>query len=218
MEPMTSRKDRKYSPWLFALGGLAIATTVIVICSWYLGLLTDNFRVVTRRKLYRSGQMSQRELRRTVSTYGIRTIINLQGASSEPWYSGELKTADALGVKHLDIGLCPSRLPPPDKAADLVRAFTQGEYPMLIHCYAGSDRTGLACAIYEMIVTHDPLNEALKEQLTWRCGHFAIGKVRAMDDFFELYRQTAGSKNLARWIVEDYPSHYIERRPAKAGE
>ena len=82
----------------------------------------------------------------------------------------------------------------------------------------GRDRSGLASAIYRIVVEQAPCKAAMKEQLTWRYGHWGLGDNAAMDDFFKLYLHTGGGKGLARWIVEDYPSHYIERSPEKAGE
>jgi protein tyrosine phosphatase (PTP) superfamily phosphohydrolase (DUF442 family) len=158
--------------------------------------------------------MTEQDIRATVSAYGIKTIINLCREKREPWYSGEVKVAKELGLRHVDIGMNASQLPPPEKLAALLRVFAEGPYPILIHCWAGADRTGLACAIYRVVVEHDGFATAVSNNLTWRYGHFASGNARAMDDFFELYRQTGGGKDLAQWIVKDYPRLYEMRMGA----
>jgi protein tyrosine phosphatase (PTP) superfamily phosphohydrolase (DUF442 family) len=211
---MTPQRSRRYFRWRSALVGLAAVVMISLAGAWYFGMFNDNFRVVVPGQLYRSGQMTQVELRETIAAHGIRTILNLRGASVEPWYSEEVKAAKELGVRHVDIALSATCLPPPDKAADLVRAFREGPYPMLLHCRAGADRTGLACAVYEMAVARRSLDQALRGQLTWRYKHFAIGKWRAMDDFFELYRRTSGGKDLAQWILDDYPAIYARQNGA----
>ena len=208
---MSLQRDRKHPRWRFVLAGGAVVAAIISISLWYLGVLNDNFRVVDRGKFYRSGQMSPRELRETVSAYGIRTIVNLRGMSVDPWHSQEVKAVSELGVRYVEIALSATSLPPPERAADLVRAFREGPYPMLIHCKGGADRTGLACAIYEMVVAHHSLDEALRAQLTWQCRHLPIGKWRAMDDFFDLYREMGRGKDLAQWIFDDYPAVYAKQ-------
>jgi len=54
----------------------------------------------------------------------------------------------------------------------------------LIHCQSGADRTGLAAAIWKVIVDNDPKSDAEK-QLSIFFGHLPIGKTAAMDRFFQ---------------------------------
>lgn len=191
--------------------GLLAATSITFAFLWYIGVINDNFRVVTPEKCYRSGQMSYKEIRQTVSTYGIRTMINLKGIENEPWYTEEIKAAKDSGIRHVDIDLNPWKLPPPQELAKLLEAFQKDLYPIWIHCQAGSDRTGLACVIYRVVQEGVPLDKALNDQLTWRYGHWAYGNARPMDTFFELYRQTGRGKDLASWILQDYPLIYVEQ-------
>jgi len=188
---------------------------VIPMIFWYVGALGDNFRVVTGGKFYRSGQMDAEDLRRTIITYGIQTVVNLKGASKKDWYLGEKKAVEDCHAQYVIIDLNPWKLPAPQELAKLVWALQNGPYPMLVHCQAGSDRAGLASVLYRMIVEHAPLEVAWNEQLTWRYGHFSFGKSRAMDDFFELFRQTGKGKSLEKWIAEDYTSLYSTRKRAK---
>jgi protein tyrosine/serine phosphatase len=139
-------------------------------------------------------------------------MINLKGVEKKPWYLDEIKAAEDMGIVHVDIGLNPWRLPPPKELVKLLDAFKTEPYPIWIHCQAGSDRTGLACVLYRVVQEHASLDEAIKDQLTWRYGHWAYGNARAMDTFFELYRQTGKTRDLVRWIMDDYPAIYAERK------
>jgi hypothetical protein len=61
--------------------------------------------------------------------------------------------------------------------------------PMLIHCWGGADRTGLASALYLYGVKHQGSDQAA-EQLSWRYGHLPYlwwSKTRAMDNTFNRY-------------------------------
>jgi len=208
-----SLQEKRYltRKWLL-VAILGVVLTGILTSLWYVGVLNDNFRTVTPGKCYRSGQMSYGKIRETVTAYGIRTLINLKGKKNERWYFDEMKAVNDTGIHHIDIDLNPWMLPPPQEVVKLLDALKKEPYPILIHCQAGSDRTGLACVLYRMVVEHIPLESALAEQLTWRYGHWAYGNARAMDLFFEFYRQTGGSKDIVRWIREDYPSIYAEQK------
>jgi protein tyrosine/serine phosphatase len=81
---------------------------------------------------------------------------------------------------------------------------------MLIHCKGGADRSGLASVIYRVVIEKAPFDSALNDQLSWRYGHFPVGEVRSMDDFFNLYLNNGKGKDLERWIHEDYPSLYYK--------
>jgi len=216
-EVQTSAKVGKTLRWRFLLLAVAALAAVSICALCYIGRLGDNFRVVSPGKVYRSAQMAGRDLRAALSAHGIKTVVNLRGQKRDRWYATEVEVAEELGLKRVDIALSAEELPPPDKLVALLDVFAQGPYPMLIHCWAGSDRSGLASVIYRVVMEHAPLASALKDDLTWRYGHFAWSEAHAMDDFFELYRQTGRGKDLAQWIREDYPELYEARMRPPAG-
>ena len=193
------------------LAAVAVLAAAIVFGLYYMGVFTHNFGVVSRGMVYRSAQMSGEDIRATISKYGIKTIINLRGVKREPWYAKEAKIAQELGVTLVDIGMRADKLPPPDEMKEMLRVFREGPFPILIHCRAGADRTGLASTVYRVVVKHDRFAKAVSENLTWRYGHFAKGDAHAMDDFFTLYRRTSQGKDLAQWILEDYEDLYESR-------
>lgn len=118
-----------------------------------------NFHVVRNGVLYRSGQLSSAGLKRVVHDYGIKTVVTLRDA----YYSGQLPPdldeqayCEAEELNHFRI------TPRPWWAADGsvpaekgVRQFLEvmddpANYPVLVHCFAGSHRTGAYCAVYRM--------------------------------------------------------------------
>ena len=56
--------------------------------------------------------------------------------------------------------------------------------PVLIHCKTGADRSGLAAAMWKVVVDKEPKSEAAKELSFWY-GHIPIGKTIAMDQFLK---------------------------------
>jgi protein tyrosine/serine phosphatase len=114
-----------------------------------------NFRVVREGVLYRSGQMTALGLRRAVHDYGIRTVINLRDGTTA-LDRAEEEYCRKQGIRFV-------RLPPRNwgdgtaapPVADSVRTIRAvladpANHPVLIHCFAGTHRTGAHCAIYRM--------------------------------------------------------------------
>jgi len=96
-------------------------------------------------EVYRSAQLSPVEISTFAKAYGIKTIINLRGANpGKAWYDGEVAEARELGVAHLDFRMSARRELTATQAAELVALMKQAEKPLLIHCQAGADRSGLA--------------------------------------------------------------------------
>ena len=64
-----------------------------------------NFRVVEKDTLYRSGQMSPRQLRRAIQRHELGAVINLRGSTpAEEWYVEERAVCREQGVAHHDFG------------------------------------------------------------------------------------------------------------------
>ena len=47
-------------------------------------------------------------------------------------------------------------MPPPDSLRELLAAFDHADYPIMYHCQAGADRTGLVSVIYANLYEHQP--------------------------------------------------------------
>jgi len=133
-----------------------------------------NFHTVVADELYRSAQLSPKQIKTLNDKYKFKTIINLRGANAgNAWYDDEIAEAEKLGIKHIDFGISAVRKPPPEKITDLITLFKDSEKPILIHCKAGADRAGFASALYLAAVKNEPATIA-KRQLSFEYGHFAL--------------------------------------------
>jgi tyrosine-protein phosphatase SIW14 len=132
-----------------------------------------NVRTVTPGVLYRSGQLSQTGLTRMIHDYGIRTVVSLRDTyvvGIDPPDAGEAVECAKLDIKHVRI--TPRSWWPecdgPPPAEQGITSFLKvmddsANYPVLLHCFAGTHRTGAMVAIYRMEYERWTNSEALAE-------------------------------------------------------
>ncbi|MCE9594365.1 MAG: tyrosine-protein phosphatase [Planctomycetes bacterium] len=201
---------------------LARATALIIAVVFALalrvGVFTGNRHVVDAGRVYRTAQLSTVDLREFVAEHGIRRVLNLRKASDpSPEYPLERALCAELGVEFVGLPFSPSHLPEPESLEDLIACFHSGPYPLLIHCEHGADRTGLASVVYGLVIEGKDLDLALHDDLSWRTGHVGLGRERAMDLFFELFRATRGERDFESWARDVYPALHqqVEHPPRK---
>lgn len=148
----------------------------IVASAAFLGVqyASGNFHEVERGQLYRSGQLNPAEFRGYVERYGIRSIVNLRGPNEDStWYREELAEARTLGVTHVDFKMSATRETPVDRVDELERILRDVPKPVLIHCQAGSDRSGLASAVFMHRIRGLDIEQA-ERQISLYYGHIGI--------------------------------------------
>jgi protein tyrosine/serine phosphatase len=219
------RRKRRRQRWLSAL--ILVLMLFIFLC--YIGVFGGNVRAVEAGKVYRSSQLTGRgyeslsaalignSFDSVLDSHHIKTVLNLRGGSTKDlYYRDEVRVCQEHKVAHVDAPFSARHLPSPESLGKILDAFDHSDYPILIHCQAGSDRTGLASVLYAHLYANKPLNQALSEELTWRYGHFRVSNTRKMDEFFELYAQKSHGLGMREWIKSDYPALYAEREPEEA--
>ncbi len=158
--------------WLKRIGA-TIGIVAALAGGWagYLRL-SGNFHPVEEGVIYRSGQLSGAQFASRIQEKHIRTIINLRGNNSgRPWYNDEMKASAAAGVQHIDFPISAGRELTDDQVSKLAVFLKESPRPILIHCEAGADRSGLASALYKLLVEKRSPGEA-SAQLSFRYGHF----------------------------------------------
>ena len=123
--------------------------------------LTFNFAIPQPGRLYRSGQMHPGILRGTLRKHGIRTVVNLRGPNHrEAWYRDELAATLAAGATQVDIPLSSCVWMSRIQLKSLIEVLDTCEYPALVHCSWGSERTGLVSAVSELLRPGHSLSDA----------------------------------------------------------
>src|SRR5262249_25054379 len=119
-----------------------------------------------------SARLTGNDLDSVLRRYRIGTVICLRGGSRrDDWYREELDDCARENAAHEDVPMSARSLPPPEALASLINLYDHARYPILLHCQAGADRTGLASALYAHLYEKLPLDKAIAEELTWRYGH-----------------------------------------------
>jgi protein tyrosine/serine phosphatase len=157
----------------------------------YCGILaaSGNFHIVKAGQLYRSAQLDKAEFGKVIENYRIKSVLNLRGPDPDSaWYKDELAAMREHAVDHYDVGISAHQPPTPEQMARILVILRTAAKPLLIHCKAGSDRTGLVAALYRYAVAGEPAERAVSE-LSLRFGHFPYltSNTGAMDDSFSTY-------------------------------
>jgi len=144
-----------------------------------------NFHEITKGEAYRSAQLTGDELRQCIKDYHIKSILNLRGRMpDERWYKEELQVSEEAAVRHYDLTLSAYSELSVENARTLTELFKTAPRPILIHCQAGADRSGLVAAMWKVLVDKESKTEAGK-QLSILYGHLPLGPPSAMDRFFD---------------------------------
>ncbi len=184
-----------------------------------LGLLVEcgrvvfgsNFHTLLPGKVYRCAQPSPDTLKAYTKQYGIRTVVNLRGCCPlQEWYRKECWTTCELGICQEDLNFSAGRLPSTSELRRLIDVLDRAEYPLLLHCRRGADRTGMVSTIIMLLQDDVTLDEAMRN-LSIRYAHVALGRTVHMDNFFALYRdwlEAEGVKHspeqFRHWILSEY--------------
>ncbi|HMP61107.1 MAG TPA: tyrosine-protein phosphatase [Gemmatales bacterium] len=183
--------------WLvLGLAGLGLGLELVRV------VLGSNFATVVPGRVYRSAQLSPTQMREAVRRFGIRTVINLRGCCpQEGWYAKEAGTLRELGVAQVDVNFSSSMPPPVPELHKLVTALAEVEYPVLIHCRRGADRTSFAAACAALLEPGSTLADGWA-QMSLQYGHSPVGDVQVLDECLATY---------PAWLAEQGLEHTPER-------
>jgi protein tyrosine phosphatase (PTP) superfamily phosphohydrolase (DUF442 family) len=116
-----------------------------------------NFAEVDPGRLYRSAQPTREGLQLARSRFGVRTVISFRSLHSD---RGD---AEAIGLQYHRIPFSAWHVTPDDAVRFLRLATDARNYPILVHCQHGADRTGTMVAVYRIFVQGWKTEDAIAE-------------------------------------------------------
>ena len=135
--------------------------------------------------MYRENQPSPKRIAEWAEM-GIKTNINLRGDSPKGFYLLEKEACEKYGITMVDFRVYSRDTHTPEKIRAAKELFESIEYPAVMHCKSGADRTGIMGVLYRHFRMGDTIEEAM-EQLKFKYLHVKQGKTGMLDFFFKDY-------------------------------
>lgn len=159
------------------------------------------FRAVDTEGAFRAPQPTEDELVRYIERHDIKTVVCLRGEGPES--AATARAALYTGARFEQVPMSATRLPPPETLLRLWDLVATATRPLLFHCRAGVDRTGLASAL---CVLHDcgDLAKARRELDLVPHGHTGLLGTAAMDEVLDRYQPFHGRLAFPDWVRDVY--------------
>lgn len=173
---------------------IPVAAIALIAAAVAIQINTGNFYPVIEGELYRSAQPEGDDLAEYVKKAGIKSVINLRGGNeNDAWYQNEIKASKELGLTHINFRMKAARELTDAQIRELLTLMKNAPKPVLIHCNAGADRSGLAAALYMHGIAKQS-DKVARRELSLFYGHVPLWwlETQAMDRTYERYisRQT----------------------------
>jgi len=162
--------------------------------------------------MWRCNQPSPKQIKR-LKDMGIKTIVNLRGESPKGYYLLEKEACEENGITLVDFRMYSRDVHTVEKIQGARDLFESIEYPAVMHCKSGADRTGIMGVLYKHFHLGQPIDEAL-EQLRLGYLHVKQGKTGMLDFFFKDYLKYAEENDISfiDWVETVYEPADVKAR------
>ncbi|OCG26107.1 hypothetical protein A9G11_01655 [Gilliamella sp. wkB108] len=125
-------------------------------------MLPNNFHKISS-DVFRSEQPSIKQMQ-YLDKLGFKTVINLR-----LWHSDQ-DEINNTGISEVWIKLRAGNITD-EKMIEILQAIDKSPKPILIHCWHGSDRTGVIVAMYRLVFQNWTKEQAINELMQPKFGH-----------------------------------------------
>ena len=132
--------------------------------------IARNFGIVEASEIYRSGRLTPRVFRKVVGENKIKTVLDLGAyVPGSPEDRREQRLAEEFGAQRFRFTLHGDGTGNPNYYVQALRLMSDPEaQPILIHCAAGAQRTGVLVLLYRHIIQGQELAEAYPESFRYK--------------------------------------------------
>lgn len=178
-------------------------------------LVWTNLAPVYPGRVWRCNHPTPGRLRRYRKKLKLHMVINLRGHRQCGADALGRDACQRMGLPYIDMAFESRNAPHKDRILRFYEIYQQAEFPLLLHCKSGADRTGLASGLI-ILFEGGQAKDALKH-LHWRFLHFKKSRTGILDAFFQLYQHTAeGRLPFMTWVREEYDEDAL-RQAYRAG-
>jgi len=165
------------------------------------------------RGMFRENQPSPERIA-VLAEDGIKTILNLRGPSPKGFYLLEKEACEKHGIELIDFRVYSRDVHTVEKIKGARDLFERIEYPAVMHCKSGADRTGFMGVLYRHFHMGDTIEQALSRELNLKKLHVRQGKTGMLDFFFEDYLRYAKDHDISfmDWVETVYDPPDVKAR------
>ena len=198
-------RRRKILLWLVVV--VALATAGVTWDQVKYHFIPKRFGVVVADKIYRSGQLDASLIEKVLREHHIHEVVDFTGVEpGNPNQAAEAKACEQLDITRYRFPLKGNGTGDPDayvQALKLMAEAAADGRPLLVHCAAGSQRTGAAVAYFRMLIEKRPPSEAYREmeRYKWKPHHDQI-----LAQYINDHMQEIAEKLVANGTLDKMPS------------
>ncbi len=210
MEPRTTARSTRRLWIARVAAGLLIALAALAGFTFRNPWFRGNFGVVDAGLVFRSAQPVG-DWAALIRSHRIATVLDLRGGSeADAWYRAEVEASRSLGFAFFDLPMAATARPSRRQLLQAIDLLGRCEYPLLIHCKSGSDRTGLVSGLYLMARKGVPPERA-EAAFSAYYGHVPLLGTRRLHEPFLEYADYLRDRRLAHtpgrlraWVAAEY--------------
>jgi len=161
-------------------------------------------------QVYRGNQPTHKGFE-ALKARGLKSVLNLRGASESAHYYVESESCEQLGLTLVNANLHARHAATRTEILRVIDAFSTIEKPFLMHCKSGADRAGFASAMYLIEVEKRSVSEARK-MLSFRFVHIKWSKTGILDYILDVYeaRNATSLIGFRDWIATEYDGDNLQ--------
>jgi protein tyrosine phosphatase (PTP) superfamily phosphohydrolase (DUF442 family) len=209
MTDQRARPGRRRFVRALVLTALLAATSVALAIAYRRA--TGNLGTVIPGRVYRSAQLAPDQLQRVIERHQIRMVLNLRGPNpDQAWYAREVAVSLEHGVTHISVPLASDQWLSHEQVRTLLDVLDRAEYPLLVHCEFGAERTGLVSALIALLRPESTLRDGLAQFsaaylfLPVNDGCVMLGHIREYEAWLHKTGQAHDPLTLRRWLLTVY--------------